>query len=67
MPLANPPVRDFFAHPIATIVVVGVAILALMLIDALVAAWSPSRRGLFERARDLVARVAPAPAAPVAS
>jgi hypothetical protein len=67
-PAAAPPVRAALNYPLATILVVAGALVALMLIDAAVAAWSPSKRGLWERVRDAISRAfAPATAAPAAA
>lgn len=63
--MADSPISSATSHPLATVVVVGVAFAALVLLDALLAALT--NRGLYDRLRDVVARivrpVTPMPAA----
>lgn len=65
--LDAPVVKIVTAHPIVTVGLGIALIFAALLLDALVAAFSPSRRGLFERIRsgvDWVVRGAQSAAGP---
>lgn len=55
--LEAPVVKVITAHPIVTAGVVLVMIFLALLIDALVAAFTPTHRGVGERVRALVDRV----------